>query len=109
MNTYDVRNMNVKQWVFWATALPLTVLIVTLCLVWAGELNNFWSGFRKLWKNEKKGSYVIVEEYLDRRRSDGREEVVVIEERERERYGLPPPPPRMGRSHNAIYGRESYV
>ena len=84
MNTYDVRNMNVKQWVFWATTLPLTVLIVTLCLIWAGELNNFWNGFSKLWKKKNNGGYVIVKEDFDRRRRDDREaEVVVIEEREK--------------------------
>jgi hypothetical protein len=54
MNTNDVRNMTVNQWVFWATALPLTILIITLCLIWAGELNNFWDGFSKLWRKAPK-------------------------------------------------------
>ena len=48
MNVNDVRNMNLDQWVFWATALPLTFIIITLCLLWAGELENFWRGFKKV-------------------------------------------------------------
>jgi len=53
MNTNDVRNMEFNQWVFWVTAIPLTFIIVTLCLVWAGEFGNFWSGFSNLWKGKK--------------------------------------------------------
>jgi Mg2+ and Co2+ transporter CorA len=33
MNTYDVRNMSTKQWVFWATAIPLMVIIILVCLI----------------------------------------------------------------------------
>lgn len=54
MNTFDIRDMEFGQWVFWATALPLMVLVITLCLVWAGELGNFWEGFRDLWKRRDK-------------------------------------------------------
>lgn len=50
MNTNDVRNMNVNQWVFWAVALPVTFIIIGLCLLWAGELDNFWRGFVNLWR-----------------------------------------------------------
>jgi hypothetical protein len=46
--------MQVNQWVFWATALPLTAIIITLCLIWAGELENFWTGFRNLWGGKKR-------------------------------------------------------
>ena len=53
MNTNDVRNMNINQWLFWATAIPLTVIIITLCLIWAGELENFWKGFSNLWRGNK--------------------------------------------------------
>ena len=53
MNVNDIRNMDQKQWVFWATALPLTAIIITLCLIWAGELDNFLKGFRNLWKSNK--------------------------------------------------------
>jgi hypothetical protein len=53
MNVNDVRNMELNQWVFWVTAIPLTFIIITLCLVWAGEFGNFWSGFSNLWKGKK--------------------------------------------------------
>jgi len=46
MNVNDVRNMNLDQWVFWATALLLTFIIITLCLLWAGELENVWRSFK---------------------------------------------------------------
>lgn len=54
MNTNGIRNMKIKQWVFWATALPLTAIIITLCLIWTGELENFWAGFRNLWGGNKR-------------------------------------------------------
>ncbi|CZR67669.1 uncharacterized protein PAC_17568 [Phialocephala subalpina] len=55
MNVNDIRNMEINQWVFWAVALPLTVIIITLCLIWAGELENFWLGFKNLWGKGKTG------------------------------------------------------
>jgi len=55
MNVNDVRNMEFNQWIFWATALPLTVIIIALCLIWAGELENFWKGFRNIWKRTGSG------------------------------------------------------
>ncbi|KFY33794.1 hypothetical protein V494_07340 [Pseudogymnoascus sp. VKM F-4513 (FW-928)] len=50
MNTVDIRDMEFSQWVFWAAAIPLMVVVICLCLIWAGELGNFWKGFRDLWK-----------------------------------------------------------
>ncbi|EKG15467.1 Mg2+ transporter protein CorA-like/Zinc transport protein ZntB [Macrophomina phaseolina MS6] len=44
MNTADIRDMPHQQWVFWAAAIPLTILIILLGLVWAGELGNAWRG-----------------------------------------------------------------
>ncbi|CAG8979737.1 hypothetical protein HYALB_00011464 [Hymenoscyphus albidus] len=40
MNTNDVRNMDIDQWVFWVTAIPLIILVIALCLLWTGELWN---------------------------------------------------------------------
>ncbi|CAG8959792.1 hypothetical protein HYFRA_00001700 [Hymenoscyphus fraxineus] len=40
MNTNDVRNMEIDQWVFWVTAIPLTIIVIILCLLWTGELWN---------------------------------------------------------------------
>lgn len=107
MNTYDVRNMNINQWVFWATALPLTVLIVTLCLIWAGELNNFWTSFSKLWR--KKPTYAAIpERYSGRERGKFDGDVDIVVRRDSgimQRY----PAPRVRRSHTLYGGRESYV
>ena len=33
MNTYDIRNMGAKQWIFWATAIPVTIIVVALAVV----------------------------------------------------------------------------
>lgn len=33
MNTYDIRNMNTKQWLFRATAVPVTVPVMGLAVV----------------------------------------------------------------------------
>ncbi|RFU26987.1 hypothetical protein B7463_g9343, partial [Scytalidium lignicola] len=63
MNTYDVRNMPFKQWVFWVTAIPLTVIIIALCLVWAGELGNFWQGFRRVWRNHGTSGWEKIREH----------------------------------------------
>ncbi|KAF2109449.1 cora-like Mg2+ transporter protein-domain-containing protein [Lophiotrema nucula] len=40
MNTADVRNMQSGQWVFWAAAIPLTVTVVLLTLIWTDELRH---------------------------------------------------------------------
>lgn len=53
MNTNDIRNMRVNQWVFWAVAVPLASIVITLCLVWAGELANFRRGVAGLWRGGK--------------------------------------------------------
>lgn len=42
MNTKDIRGMEFNQWVFWATALPLTATIIVICLLWAGKLQKYW-------------------------------------------------------------------
>lgn len=43
MNTADIRDMPHRQWVFWAAGIPLTILIILLGLIGAGELGNAWS------------------------------------------------------------------
>lgn len=37
--------MEINQWVFWGTAIPLTMLVITLCLWWTGELGGVGSWF----------------------------------------------------------------
>lgn len=50
MNVNDVRNMELNQFIFWVTALPLTFVIIALCLLWAGELTTL-KGIKNLWSN----------------------------------------------------------
>jgi hypothetical protein len=40
MNTNDVRNMDFDQWLYWAVAIPVTVVVICLGLLWTGELGN---------------------------------------------------------------------
>jgi hypothetical protein len=40
MNTRDFRDMELDQWVYWVTAIPVTTLVVLLGLWWTGELEN---------------------------------------------------------------------
>lgn len=49
MNTNDVRNMEINQWVFWVVAVPLTLIVAAICLVATGELRNFMANLVGLW------------------------------------------------------------
>ncbi|KAF2756787.1 hypothetical protein EJ05DRAFT_78037 [Pseudovirgaria hyperparasitica] len=49
MNTTDVRDMELSQWVFWAAGVPLTVVIILISLLWAGEITNTWDGLKGMW------------------------------------------------------------
>ncbi|KAH8121649.1 hypothetical protein LI328DRAFT_158084 [Trichoderma asperelloides] len=40
MNTNDIRNMDFDQWLYWAIALPVTVIIIVAGLWWMDELGN---------------------------------------------------------------------
>ena len=40
MNTADIRDMSLNQWAYWATAVPVTVVVIILGLWWMGELGN---------------------------------------------------------------------
>ncbi|KAK6856541.1 hypothetical protein PG995_006728 [Apiospora arundinis] len=40
MNVSDIANLELSQWVFWATALPVTGLVIVTGLWWMGELRN---------------------------------------------------------------------
>ena len=48
MNTSDVRDMRHGQWLYWAAALPLTGLIIILCLIFTGDIIDFPGLMRKL-------------------------------------------------------------
>ena len=57
MNTQDVRNTSLNQWIFWAVAIPLTFIIIILSLIWTNELQNFWHGFANLWRSSRRKVY----------------------------------------------------
>ncbi|KAK3987253.1 hypothetical protein QBC44DRAFT_246283 [Cladorrhinum sp. PSN332] len=40
MNSSDVRDMDVGQWAYWATAVPVTILVIFFGLLWTDELGN---------------------------------------------------------------------
>lgn len=48
MNTSDIREMELGQWAYWASAVPVTVLVILIGLWWMGEIGNAfaWLGFR---------------------------------------------------------------
>ena len=43
MNTSDIRDMEYEQWVFWAVALPLTIVIILASMWWIGQLPSLTS------------------------------------------------------------------
>ncbi|EDN99944.1 hypothetical protein SS1G_02802 [Sclerotinia sclerotiorum 1980 UF-70] len=112
MNTNDVRNMDLTQWIFWVIAIPLTIIIIALVLIWSDEWYNFWSGFSNLWgkKAKTKRKYVrLPEEYP---RIEGRSGLgldMVPSARVSEIY---PEARRLRRSHTLFgggeYGKEDY-
>ncbi|KAI1359945.1 hypothetical protein F5Y08DRAFT_344171 [Xylaria arbuscula] len=40
MNTSDIRNLEQGQWLYWATAVPITIGVIVIGLWWMGELGN---------------------------------------------------------------------
>ncbi|MCJ1334652.1 hypothetical protein MMC10_011364 [Thelotrema lepadinum] len=54
MNTNDMRNLQQNQWIFWAVATPLSVVVIIVGLLWAGELGNAWAGFLNFWSRGRK-------------------------------------------------------
>lgn len=119
MNTNDIRNMRLNQWVFWAVAIPLTSVVITLCLLWAGELANFTRAVAGLWRGRRRGygggygvgragyaggrEYVLAKSrFVDEAEV---EEVEVGRERERERRY-----PRVRVSERSdLYGNRSFA
>ncbi|KAK0652573.1 hypothetical protein B0T16DRAFT_103189 [Cercophora newfieldiana] len=79
MNTTDMRDMELGQWVYWAVALPVTALVIFLGLLWTGELGNI-VGWVQSFGSQRHGYRSLVE----------------VEPERFEEYGygrLPPPPP----------------
>ncbi|KAL9001792.1 MAG: hypothetical protein Q9188_005249 [Gyalolechia gomerana] len=52
MNTSDIRDMTTPQWAFWASAVPLTAIVVGVSIFVARKiepLKDWWSGFAHRW------------------------------------------------------------
>ena len=47
MNTSDIRDMNFNQWVYWASAIPLTILVAGGSLWWVGAFEDWGRWFGK--------------------------------------------------------------
>ncbi|KAK2060271.1 hypothetical protein LY76DRAFT_676820 [Colletotrichum caudatum] len=43
MNSSDIRDMKDGQWLYWATAIPVTMLTIVLGLWWMGELGHIYT------------------------------------------------------------------
>ncbi|KAK4234084.1 hypothetical protein C8A03DRAFT_38158 [Achaetomium macrosporum] len=57
MNTADIRDMDLGQWAYWATAMPVTIVVVPLGLLFTGELANVkrWVGERiERWRESRR-------------------------------------------------------
>lgn len=54
MNTNDIRNMTLNQWVFWAIAVPLCAVGLTLWLLYLGSFRN-WARSLRDWRMKKQG------------------------------------------------------
>lgn len=108
MNTSDMRNMSQKQWLFWAVAIPLTLVIVIISLLWAGELKNAWNALAKLFPQRERSGYQGDQEDIRLPPRRTRESEVFVRDLPRERsritrpsgglvrrstFDFPPPPP----------------
>lgn len=94
--------MDFGQWVYWATAVPITAAVVFFGLLWTGELGNILRWAASFGSHVRGGYQRIPDEYYDGdamydRRVRAAEMVRVVE---RERLGgyrsrspSPPPPP----------------
>ncbi|KAF6828652.1 mg2+ transporter [Colletotrichum musicola] len=43
MNSSDIRDMEAGQWLYWATAIPVTILVIVLGLWWMGEMGHLFN------------------------------------------------------------------
>ncbi|KAK4641757.1 LOW QUALITY PROTEIN: hypothetical protein QC761_503640 [Podospora bellae-mahoneyi] len=63
MNTADIRDMEDSQWIYWATAIPVTLAVILFGLCWMGELGNTYNlgswMFRKVAGDREKGREIV--------------------------------------------------
>lgn len=103
INTKDVRDTDLGQWAYWATAVPVTAAVVFFGLLWTGELGNILRWVSSFGPHVRGGGYRWVPDgYHDMEPIvvPYRREEMVLREREREPLGgyfsrdpSPPPPP----------------
>ncbi|KAL1851985.1 hypothetical protein Daus18300_012408 [Diaporthe australafricana] len=100
INTKDVRDTDLGQWVYWATAVPVTAAVVFFGLLWTGELGNILRWISSFGTQVRGGYQKIPDEYYDgdamyerRSRAVGVVRVRDVTERERLRSRSPSPPP----------------
>lgn len=97
MNTTDVRDMEYGQWLYWACALPVTLVVIVAGLWGMGELGNVVRWFMRK-PNQSSGGYgtmVIPSSF---------EQPYMTPEG----VPLPPPPPRPQAMVPAEYGPPAY-
>lgn len=119
INTKDVRDTDLGQWAYWATAVPVTAAVVFFGLLWTGELGNILRWASSFGSHVSKGRYQrIPDEYYDGdplldRLARG-DKVAWRKRREplggyRSRSSSPPPPPlppaAFVRRRGTVYGR----
>ncbi|KAL3306236.1 mg2+ transporter [Colletotrichum asianum] len=52
MNTSDIRDMEAGQWLYWASAIPVTILVIVLGLWWMGELGHLFNWMANKFRRE---------------------------------------------------------
>ena len=70
MNTNDIRNMGKSQWIFWATAIPVTVIVMGLAVVAVLKID----AARGLWTRivERDGNRRVWEEEEEKKKEEGK-------------------------------------
>ncbi|PCD22539.1 hypothetical protein FGRA07_03909 [Fusarium graminearum] len=57
MNTTDVRDMPYSQWLYWAVAIPVTIVVILIGLWFMGELGNITRWLLRRSENGGSGTY----------------------------------------------------
>ncbi|KAI7774753.1 hypothetical protein LA080_007918 [Diaporthe eres] len=66
INTKDIRDTELGQWAYWATAVPVTAAVVFFGLLWTGELGNMLRWVSSFGPHVGRGAYQrIRDDYYD--------------------------------------------
>ncbi|KAK6530217.1 hypothetical protein TWF694_003581 [Orbilia ellipsospora] len=129
MNTVDIRNISWKQGIFWITAIPVTIVVLVLAMVWAyygDEIQERLKEPYRAWGSKSRKLMAKTREsaiYRRDKRSKGASDVG--EEKlpaadtaftAKYRYNTPPPPPMYPASpgdfrppHQPTWGSRAYA